>query len=154
MFTRGDEPLNQTYQNLVQTYFSVDVVKENFKNRLVALQNINNYMAIATHNRVKNFLLEDDLKDAEIILASSMFFKGKWTHPFDKANTSSQTFYNDFNKPIATVDMMFQEGPFAYVTMKEINSHIVELPYGEVCIIKSRFFKYVNHFFFRMKKCP
>lgn len=98
---------------------------------------------------MKNFLLEDDIKDAEIIMASTLFFKGKWTYPFKKVNTTRRTFYNDDNKPIGNVEMMAQEGPFPYVVMKEIRAHMVELPYGKVCTIllyKFAIFTYLHLF--------
>lgn len=56
IFTTADYPLNQTFQQLTQTYYGVDAVPVNFTDVVRAVAFIQNYVQTATKGRVTNFI--------------------------------------------------------------------------------------------------
>lgn len=50
--------------------------------------------------------------------------------PFNASHTANEPFFDENGRVINTVHMMFQSGAFAYTAIKEIDSYILELPYG------------------------
>lgn len=73
-----------------------------------------------------------DLADAEILMASTFFFKGAWKMPFNKSATVESPFYDENGNSIGKVRMMHHLAPFPYAIVQELKAHAVELPYGEV----------------------
>lgn len=50
--------------------------------------------------------------------------------PFNRSFTAEEKFYDEFDKELGNVNMMFQRGPFAYTGLAELQAHVLELPYG------------------------
>lgn len=65
-----------------------------------------------------------------MILLSGLNFKGRWKEPFNQSYTFTDNFYDIKENKIGEVQMMFQKGPFPYAFVLELNSHVLELPYG------------------------
>lgn len=51
--------------------------------------------------------------------------------PFNRSYTNEEPFFDEFGKLVGNVNMMFQRGPFSYTAIAELESHVLELPYGE-----------------------
>lgn len=51
--------------------------------------------------------------------------------PFNRSYTTEEQFFDEFGNLVGNVNMMFQRGPFAYTAIAELESHILELPYGK-----------------------
>ncbi|MBC3796290.1 serpin family protein [Acetobacterium tundrae] len=63
-----------------------------------------------------------------LFLINAVYFKGEWTHQFDKNLTSDQTFFTQDDQSV-TVPTMYQSGSFSY--FKGQNFQALRLPYGE-----------------------
>lgn len=116
-----------------------------------AANTINSYMAKATRNRIPNFVSEsknttqlltlkqnsfnviaDDLRNAEIFLTSAMFFKGRWTTPFNRTSTFRDAFLDEQGNRKGYVNMMYVSAPFPYAVIPNLKCVAIELPYGTV----------------------
>lgn len=51
--------------------------------------------------------------------------------PFNVSQTTEEPFYDEFEKEQGNVNMMFQRGAFSYTGIKELDSLVLELPYGD-----------------------
>lgn len=51
--------------------------------------------------------------------------------PFNISLTTEEPFYDEFDNFKGNVNMMFQRGQFSYTGITELDSHVLEMPYGE-----------------------
>lgn len=130
IFTTKDQNLNRAYQTLVKSFYGVDIMPTNFKNSKEAVTMINTYVSKATKNRIRDFVRPDDVKNAEIMLVSTLFFKGRWKLPFNKTATFTDKFYDSAGALRGSVQMMYQIGDFPYTILRGLKAHAVELPFG------------------------
>jgi serine protease inhibitor len=95
------------------------------------VQKINDWASDNTNGLIKKVLEELNPDDAAV-LASSLYFKGKWTNQFDKGLTEDKTFASDGNA-LSTTPTMHQdfkdEGAMRYKKGKDFEA--VTLTYGE-----------------------
>ena len=89
------------------------------------LDQINNWCADNTNNRIPNILEEID-PYAMLYLINAVYFKGIWVSQFDKNKTVDGTFNSE--KGTQQVKMMKQENPFPYT--EDLNTRYLEMPYG------------------------
>lgn len=51
--------------------------------------------------------------------------------PFNKSLTKEEEFFDEDGKSLGKVNMMTNRGEFLYAPILEIDSHVLELPYGK-----------------------
>lgn len=130
IFTRNDQMLNRTFEALSNSFYGVDIIPTNFDNLVQATNSINTYVASATRNRILNFINIDDIINADIMLTSTLFFKGEWKIPFNESATFLDTFFDEYGNKKGQVMMMYQIGSYPYSILNNVKAHAVELPYG------------------------
>lgn len=67
------------------------------------------------------------------MLASAVYFKGKWQHAFDLGKTTQSCFYVDVDQCF-TANFMENVNIYNYAYIGSLQAHVVELPY-EVSIL-------------------
>ena len=130
MYSDVNRPIDPEYERNIETYYNTDQVPVNFLDVQTSLQTINNHIRQATNGRIEKILTKDDLEDATLILASTIFFRGMWKMPFNRSRTQEALFYDDNGVETGRIQMMFQRGAFPFTAIAELDSHILELPYG------------------------
>ncbi|XP_044765721.1 serine protease inhibitor 77Ba-like [Coccinella septempunctata] len=130
IFTNKKHSLKQTFQDRTKEYYSIDVMPADFKDLKASTELINNYVAKATNNRIVEFISQSDVKDAEIFLTSTLYFKGDWTYPFNKTATMKKPFFNEKGEEIGEADMMFLSASVAFLRLEALKAQAVLLPYG------------------------
>lgn len=130
MYSDRNRPLYPDYENTVESYYHTEQVPVDFSDVKNSLQMINDHIRTATNGHIEKIMTAEDLKDATLILASTIFFKGMWRIPFNRSHTADQPFYDEDGAELGRVQMMFQRGPFPYTAIADLDSHILELPYG------------------------
>ncbi|XP_018320664.1 serine protease inhibitor 77Ba isoform X2 [Agrilus planipennis] len=130
IFVTKEQNLNKTYQLLVKNFYDVDVMPIDFKNLIQSQNIINSHIAKLTNNKITN-LVTVDLVDAQILLTSTLYFKGRWMLPFNKSATFKDKFYDEKGNEKGEVMMMYQIGTFPFFMLPNIKAHVVELPYGK-----------------------
>lgn len=108
-----------------------DLLMVNFDDSTRALNEIEAYMRKVSNGRIGNILTVEDVRNAQMIMLSSILFDARWELPFNKSNTKKESFYNEQGAVLGDVQMMFQQGAFPFTAMAELESHLLELPYGD-----------------------
>lgn len=50
--------------------------------------------------------------------------------PFNRTDTREENFFGEDEKVAGKVNMMFQRGHFSYAAISQLDSHVIEIPYG------------------------
>ena len=102
------------FRNLVQSKYYGQTKSLNFQNPSEAAKIINNWVQKNTGNNIVDFIDPKTLSNTtKILLTNTLFFRGKWTHPFESQKTASQKFTTNTNTLIS-VPMMSQTNTFPY----------------------------------------
>lgn len=84
--------LNETFADDLKKLFGADISAEDFSPATV--NKINTWAGDNTNQLIKKVLDQLDEGDAAV-LASALYFKGEWTHKFDKTKTEEKNFTTD-----------------------------------------------------------
>ncbi len=96
---------------------------------------INRWVAQQTKDKIHEILPPGSLDHlTRLVLANAIYFKGVWTKPYDKAETSNQPFYLSAARQV-DVPLMHQFDDVRYMENSEFQA--VELPYssGELSMV-------------------
>lgn len=130
LYSDRNRPINPDYERTIETHYKTEQIDVDFLDVPKSLIQINNHIREATRGRIDSIMMAEDLKDATLILASTIFFRGQWKMPFNRSHTELMPFYDENGIETGRVNMMFQRGPFPYTAIADLDSHILELPYG------------------------
>ncbi|MDR1870403.1 MAG: serpin family protein [Deltaproteobacteria bacterium] len=93
-----------------------------------AVKKINGWVLEKTKDKIKDLLSSPLPKDTSLVLVNAVYFLGKWTHPFDPAQTKPRDFTLASGEKV-NVPFVNQKRAFAYLATNE--GQILELPYGD-----------------------
>jgi serpin B len=119
VFYQSGYPIEQSYKQLLKEIFNVENNEVDFVTQHEQVTNqINSWVNQATHQMIPTILPKNSLTTVtRVVLVNALFFNGKWITPFDKSDTTKETFTTLANTRIR-VDMM--------------KDYMIEdLPYGE-----------------------
>ncbi|XP_052870040.1 serine protease inhibitor 77Ba [Anopheles cruzii] len=129
--TDENRPVAKDFESTLEHFYDPRVLQPmNFANIQQTYQRINELVSKATNGNIPNAIQKSDLEEAKLVMLSVLFFKGQWTLPFNRSFTTQVPFYDENDQTIGMVDMMFQRGIFPFAGYKELESQILELPYG------------------------
>lgn len=156
LFSDQNRPVDPEYASKLDNIYEADHLPVDFYNSLDTFSRINKYVSDKTQGRIPRIVNLDDLNEAQMILISAIFFKGQWKvrirdavsenldynwydclfysisqMPFNRSYTTEEQFFDEFGNLVGNVNMMFQRGPFSYTAIAELESHVLELPYGK-----------------------
>lgn len=66
------------FQSKLENYYNADYVSVNLSNIVETNDQINNYVSQRTHGKFNNVFDLDDLSAAQMLLISTIYFKGTW----------------------------------------------------------------------------
>lgn len=93
-----------------------------------AAKPINEWIAKGTKNKINNLLKPGDFNiNTDMVLANAVYFKGRWTHPFQEDMTKDGDF-TLLDGTMKKVSMMMQTGFFNYLEDDKVQ--MIALPYG------------------------
>jgi serpin B len=126
---QSGHPFLPDFLNVARTQYEANVNQADFKTEsAAATQKINQWVAEKTKDKIQNILPPGTLDaSTRLVLANAIYFKGAWTRPFDKAQTTSQPFHLSAGKQV-DVPLMHHEDDVKYTENAEFQA--VELPYG------------------------
>ena len=120
------EELLPAYKKTVTNYYSAYVESVDFRNVPLAVSKINNWCNRNTHGLIPKII--DNLpEDAVACLLNAIYFKSKWSSPFEKAATAPETFTSESGVK-SKQPMMKKEKSFLY-GWNDIYQAVC-LPYG------------------------
>lgn len=124
--------LQQRYSELVEKYFKSKVELLDFANTAVAAKTINQWVEQKTNDRIKDLISPEmlDPSDTRVVLVNAIYFKGKWTYPFDPRFTQKMPFWTTPTDSV-DVDMMSIKKKFRYGKLDKFDSTALELTYKD-----------------------
>ncbi len=118
--------LQERFVSLNQNYFNARLSVIDFASP-TAVPAINNWVSQNTNGRITQIVNKLDPAD-RLLLINAIYFKGKWTEPFDPKKTAPRDFYLTKTKTVKR-QMMRREGSFNY--LQDNGFQAVSLPYGD-----------------------
>lgn len=78
LFSDKNRPIETEYAYKLDHHYKAEHMPINFYNPAEAYNEINRYVNEHTHGRISKIVNMDDLKEAQMILISALFFRGQW----------------------------------------------------------------------------
>lgn len=86
LFSDKNRPVDFDYAYKLDNYYTVDHFPVDFHNTVDTCNKINNYVNEKTHGRIAKIVNMDDLRDAQMLQISTLFFRGQWKVVFIISN--------------------------------------------------------------------
>ena len=124
---RQGAPIRTDFLAYNREYFGATLAPLDFANpRSVDI--INNWASDKTHGRIPHIVDSLDPEYSRLFLANAVYFKGKWSDPFDANDTQDKPFYLRDGSQII-VRMMSKSATFTY--RRGTGCQAVRLPYKD-----------------------
>lgn len=78
IFSDLNRPIDNSYASILSNDYEADHIAVNFNDRKQAVQAINQHISSRTNGKIQNVIKSEDLTDAQLLLASTIFFRGQW----------------------------------------------------------------------------
>ena len=128
LFAQRKFKILKTYKTLLyRKYFAGLDVLDFSRNPSRSAAFINRWIKKNTNNKIKKMVKASEVRNAILILANAIYFKGFWEVPFNKKYTRPGIFNSIHRKK--KVPMMHLTAEFAYSKNRYLNCQILELPY-------------------------
>jgi serpin B len=118
--------LRPGYVKQTQAWYDAEMTNIDFSDPTAATQ-INGWASKETHGRIAKVIDRIDPADL-LLLLNAVYFKGQWTHKFDKAQTQQRDF-TLAGGSIKPVPRMAQSGRFDYFETPQLQA--VRLSFGD-----------------------
>ena len=102
LWAQTNHPFLPDFLKIARTEYEANVNQADFKTQANAvIQQINRWVAEKTKEKIQKILPPDSLDAAtRVVLANAIYFKGAWSKPYDKAQTSTQPFHLSSNNQV------------------------------------------------------
>ncbi|NWI58628.1 A1AT antiproteinase, partial [Calyptomena viridis] len=125
--TKKLKPLEKFLDD-AKALYQLEAFTTDFNNAMEAEKQINDYIERKTHGKITN-LVKDMDPQTVMLLASFIFFKGKWEKPFNPEHTEEREFFVDAETTVK-VPMMHQTGRFDFYFDDQLSCTVVRLHYN------------------------
>ncbi|MFA6376014.1 MAG: serpin family protein [Candidatus Paceibacterota bacterium] len=128
LWAQKSYPFDANYAKTIETYYggkttNVDFVSDTETSR----QTINSWVSSKTNAKIPELFAKGTLdKSTRLVLTNAVYFKGKWSAPFQKEATQEKDFTTAAQSKIK-VAMMNRQDDFGYTETADYQT--VELPY-------------------------
>lgn len=78
LFSDQNRPVDIDFAFKLDNVYEADHLPVNFHNTPETFNKINDYINEQSHGKIRRIVNMDDLKDAQMVLISAIFFKGQW----------------------------------------------------------------------------
>jgi serine protease inhibitor len=117
--------LRRDYVNQTQAWYDAEITDLEFADPSAAMR-INSWASEETHGKIPKVLDRIDPADL-VLLLNAVYFKGQWTHPFNKGQTQPRDF-TLAGGAVKRVPRMAQTGRYDYFETSDLQA--VRLPFG------------------------
>jgi len=118
--------LRPVYVKQMQVWYDAEMADLDFSNSSTATR-INNWASKETNGRISKVIDRIDPADL-LLLLNAVYFKGQWTHKFDKAQTQQRDFMLA-SGAVKQVSRMAQSGRFDYFEAPQMQA--IRLSFGD-----------------------
>ncbi|XP_058451592.1 serine protease inhibitor 77Ba-like [Malaya genurostris] len=135
IFTDINRPVHRDFDSNIDRYYGEQLLEAlDFSSSPEAIKQsydrINQIVASATEGQIMKAVHPNDIIQARMVILSVLFFKGEWTLPFNRTLTTPTPFYDENERKVGNVQMMYQKAVFPFAAFRELEAQVVELPYG------------------------
>ncbi len=124
--------LKEKYERTVTRKYSSEIKQTNFKNKEIAVSEINGWIAEKTNNKIQEAINSGHIKDStSIVIANTVYLKGEWQNKFDRKNTKSGTFFASHENQYRVAFMhitetlpYYENDLFQFISKPYQNSHL------------------------------
>jgi serpin B len=122
--------VKKSFNDVATKSFASEAQSLDFSQGQQSASTINGWVESHTNNKIKDLISADSLNsDTRMVLVNAIYFKGMWTHQFDKKDTFKAPFYlNDQDS--VTVDFMKVKKHFKYGALPDLDATAIEMPYN------------------------
>jgi serpin B len=128
-----------SYLSIINSYFGAETEQIDFRNTSNVVNEINNWAAENTNDKVTKVVDESDVGSWVAALANATYFKGNWVNGFEANKTNNQTFYKDLDSTASVSCQMMHGGtiddPWGMKCYREQDLQLVRIPFKD----KSRY---------------
>lgn len=78
LFSDLNRPLENDYANILSYDYEADHIPINFHVPAYAVKRINDHISYRTQGKIQDVVKPEDLLETQLLLISSIFFKGQW----------------------------------------------------------------------------
>lgn len=128
LWTHRGFPVLSPFINHVDRYYRGGFQEVDFSKSQEVCRLINDWVNKMTNAMIPEIVSEGQIRDALLVLANAIYFRGKWSTPFEKEATEPRPFYLSSGKDIEVL-MMEQRAAGWYARVP--NLQILEKRYGE-----------------------
>ncbi|MEJ8304508.1 serpin family protein [Saccharibacillus sacchari] len=130
LWNQVGHPVSETYKEALRVYYGA-VSREIEFRAPEAADIINRWVSDSTHGKIDQLVDGGTLTGLSTYLANAVYFKGKWSEPFNPALTANRPFFVAESGTGKSVDIptMKQSGRYAYLDAEGFRA--VRIPYGE-----------------------
>lgn len=131
VFIQDQQRLNASFLYYSQRYYNSTAQTVPFgTNPQKAAGQINDWANRSTNGKIREIVSESVTAEAEMIVASALYFKGLWSEPFEEQATELKPFYPDgYGQESKQVTTMSTVGCYPYYDARELDAKIVGLSY-------------------------
>ena len=127
LWTQSGFPINPDFLKLNRDYYDASVGSLDFEgNPRNAANTINAWVNDRTHAKIPE-ILRDVSPETVLVLTDAVYFKGRWSMPFDKNKTETRTFHLRGGNSVSA-PMMIETDSFPY--FEDDVFQAIRLPYG------------------------
>lgn len=127
LWVQKDFPINPDFRTVCESFYDASAASLDFiGDPTGAAAAINSWVDKNTHHRIP-VLVAAIRPDTRLMLTDAVYFKGRWSSPFKKAQTRSRPFHLLSGDSRQTA-MMDQSGTYAYLENQSFQA--IRLPYG------------------------
>jgi serine protease inhibitor len=127
LWTQSGFPIDQSFLKVNRDFYDASVESLDFAaNPRNAVDAINAWVNQKTHAKIPR-ILNDVSPATVVVLTNAVYFKGRWSAPFDPKKTESRVFHLPAGAS-TNAPMMTQSGEYPYFENKDFQA--IRLPYG------------------------
>lgn len=78
LFSDVNRPIENSYAAILQNDYEADHLPVDYRTPLSAVRVINDHISWRTQGKIKDVVKPEDLTEAQLLLTSTIFFKGQW----------------------------------------------------------------------------
>ena len=120
-------PIDPGFMRLSHDFFDAAPESLDFAgNPQQAARHINDWVKQRTQGKIPE-IIKDLSRSTVLVLTDAVYFKGRWTVPFDQKETKPRSFHLPGGRSV-TVPMMAQRGEYRYLDTDSFQA--IRLPYG------------------------
>ncbi|XP_049283623.1 serine protease inhibitor 28Dc-like [Anopheles funestus] len=131
VFVQEGFPLNASFTYYSKRYYNSTAANVPFaSNPARAAGFINAWAQRSTEGKIRDIVSESVAAEAEMIVASALYFKALWSEPFEQQATELKPFYPDgYGREVKLIPTMSTVGCYPYYDAQEYDAKIVGLSY-------------------------